>query len=128
QHFYLRRLLRIVPAYYLALVFLACFQPRLVDEAPWYLAFASNVRDCLPHHVEGPALNLWSIAVEEQFYLVWPLLVLLIAPRRWLGVFAAVALAAPLFRLFFHHVSPDAVVRLTPCRMDMLALGAILGV
>jgi peptidoglycan/LPS O-acetylase OafA/YrhL len=69
---------------------------------------------------------MWSIAVEEQFYLVWPWLVLLL-PHRWLGVaFIVVLAAAPACRLGFAPLGFDAVYRLTLCRMDVLAAGALL--
>jgi peptidoglycan/LPS O-acetylase OafA/YrhL len=79
--FYFRRLLRIVPPYYLAVFAMALYVPAYRDHLGWYLGFASNLRDTLVGPDPGPATTLWSIAVEEQFYLLWPMLVLL-CPRR----------------------------------------------
>ena len=125
--FFYRRLLRILPPYYLTVGLMMLVDPTLVHDALWYLTFTSNVHDTVYPGVGGPALTLWSIAVEEQFYLAWPCLVLL-APRRWLvPAFLLVAAAAPIFRALFSSVGPDAVYRLTPSRMDLLALGALLG-
>jgi peptidoglycan/LPS O-acetylase OafA/YrhL len=124
--FFYRRLLRIVPPYYLALTAIALLQGFPDGSAPWYWAFASNLRDAQHGAHEGALNTMWSIAVEEQFYLVWPWLVLL-APRRWLGgLFVLVVAAAPLVRVAATGVSLDAVYRLMPCRMDLLAMGALL--
>jgi peptidoglycan/LPS O-acetylase OafA/YrhL len=124
--FFYRRVLRILPPYYLALAAIALYHGFPDGSAPWYLAFASNVRDAQHGAHEGALNTLWSIAVEEQFYVVWPWLVLLL-PRRRLGLaFALVVAAAPLVRLWATGVSLDAVYRLMPCRMDLLALGALL--
>jgi peptidoglycan/LPS O-acetylase OafA/YrhL len=123
--FYFRRALRIIPPYYVALtaIFLT---GGAVSGAGWYYAFASNVHDAIHGANPGPLEAMWSIAVEEQFYLVWPCLVLLV-PRRWLGVtFGAVLAAAPLCRLAVAPMGFDAVYRLTSCRMDLLAAGALL--
>lgn len=123
--FYFRRLLRIVPPYYLALAAIFALMPVSLREAPWYIAFASNIRDCLYPVLTGPLLPMWSIAVEEQFYLIWPFIVLLV-PRRALPAVFVVAIAlAPAVRLLLTPVSADAVYRLVICRSDLLALGAL---
>jgi peptidoglycan/LPS O-acetylase OafA/YrhL len=124
--FFYRRLLRILPSYYLALAAVALYHGLPDGSGPWYLAFASNVRDAQYGAHPGALNTMWSIAVEEQFYIVWPWLVLLV-PRRQLGLwFAGVIMAAPLLRAGFTGVSLDAVYRLMPCRMDLLAMGALL--
>ena len=124
--FFYRRVLRILPPYYLALAAIALYHGFPDGSAPWYLAFASNIRDAQHGAHEGALNTLWSIAVEEQFYIMWPWLVLLL-PRRHLGLaFAAVVALAPLVRAAATGISLDAVYRLMPCRMDLLALGALL--
>ena len=126
--FYYRRVLRILPPYFLALAAILLAFPIAADDAAWYFGFASNVRDSIFDPILGPYNSLWSIGVEEQFYLIWPWLVLF-APRRALaGVFCAVVVAAPLCRLGFADLSFHAVYRLMPCRMDLLAVGALLAV
>lgn len=123
--FYFRRLIRIVPAYYLALAVMLALGQLPVRAAPWYFGFASNVHDAFFTRIDGAPLPMWSIAVEEQFYLVWPFLVLLAPPRRLLAVLAATVAGAAAARWAFAG-NHDAVYRLMPCRMDTLALGAIL--
>lgn len=122
--FYFRRLLRIVPPYYVAITLVFLINGPIA--MGWYYGFASNVHDALYAVNEGPLNTMWSIAVEEQFYLVWPWLVLLL-PRRGLGpAFALVIAAAPVCRFLFAPAGLNAVYRLTLCRMDLLAFGAVL--
>lgn len=83
--FYWRRVLRIIPAYFLVVTALGFYyigvskQSEFLEILPFYYLFLSNflVAD-IP--MLGPT---WSLAVEEQYYLVWPLLLLLI-PRRFI--------------------------------------------
>ncbi len=125
--FYFRRLIRIVPAYFLALAVMLALGQLPASASPWYFGFASNVHDAFLDRVDGAPLPMWSIAVEEQFYLVWPFVVLFVPPRRLLGVLVAVVAGAAVARWAFAG-NHDAVYRLMPCRMDTLALGAILAV
>lgn len=124
--FFFRRVLRILPPYFIVLTAIVLLEPVRAAELPWFYLFASNIRDA----IHGPILwsldTLWSIAVEEQFYLAWPWLVLL-APRRWLApAFILGIVGAVIARIVFSRVGFDAVYRLTPCRMDLLAAGASL--
>ena len=77
--FYARRSLRIFPLYYLALCFCALF----LFPVNWpFWIYLENFWMSAGREVAGPG-HLWSLAVEEQFYLVWPCLVLFV-PRRFL--------------------------------------------
>ena len=89
--FYVRRSLRIWPIYYLSLLALVLLNPFLptpepMDGLPYYLTYTQK----LPLYwagVEPPFSSAfehtWTLAVEEQFYLLWPALVCLLG-RRWL--------------------------------------------
>ena len=125
--FYYRRLLRIVPPYYLALLAMMFFLPTLRHEASWYFGFASNIRDSLGDKIKGPPVTMWSIAVEEQFYLLWPFVVMLLPRRHWKKIFIAAVIAAPIIRALLTPYGFDPIYRLMPTRMDLLALGALLG-
>lgn len=139
RDFYARRALRILPVYYavLAIVFLVLphvgelGEParELAGRQVWLWTHATNLDVAL--HGWGLAsgwlglAHLWSLAVEEQFYLVWPFLVWAVHRRAGLAglgwTFLACCAAAPVFRLL---VTPTAAYVLMPCRMDALALGA----
>ncbi|MCX5746107.1 MAG: acyltransferase [Proteobacteria bacterium] len=124
--FFYHRLLRIVPPYYLALVLLVATSYLPIGESPWYFAFASNIRDSIMPTIGGPPVTMWSICVEEQFYLVWPFVILLVPRRALVPVLVATILAAPLVRYGFRENS-DAVYRLMISRMDLLAFGGLVG-
>jgi peptidoglycan/LPS O-acetylase OafA/YrhL len=118
--FWIRRALRIFPLYVGVLVIAtAC------GAASIYLwTYTSNFSVPLGHD-EQIFPNFWSLAVEEQFYLVWPLVVW-VAGRRgvtWLSVVLAGAAVAS--RIYVRERwGPAAAYMFTPCRMDALAIGA----
>jgi peptidoglycan/LPS O-acetylase OafA/YrhL len=135
RHFYIRRVLRIFPLYYFALAI--AWLGRVSDVRPalgWYAAYLSNVHFFLINAVRpgdwgGHVAHLWSLSVEEQFYLIWPW-VILFAPRRRLA-WIALALAAfgPLFRAVVGGLTGnDLTPVLMPGCIDSLALGAYLAV
>ena len=137
RNFYARRMLRIFPVYYLAIATLALlallFHFRIAGFY-WPLAlFLENtsvgIAHPLPPELDAFAGHLWSIALEEQFYLLWPLCILLVRDRRRLILTAAtlsiLALALRI-TLVMHHVSFEYTYKTLPCRMDGLLLGGIL--
>jgi peptidoglycan/LPS O-acetylase OafA/YrhL len=84
RNFYIRRFLRIFPIYYLTLFFYWCFDHQYVAQSIWWnLFYLSNFYLIKVQDWSGVS-HLWSLAVEEQFYLVWPLVILFV-PRRWVG-------------------------------------------
>jgi len=131
--FYLRRAIRIVPAYYIALTLIYLTYPSLRPGSLWFYGFASNVLDGVgPTWLGvsrevggGPLRAMWSIALEAQFYLIWPWLILFLSRRALPVLFVSLIIAAPLFRVLFQAVDREAVYRLMPCRMDLLAAGAL---
>jgi peptidoglycan/LPS O-acetylase OafA/YrhL len=138
RNFYARRVLRIFPLYYGALILFLVVLPRLwpdhaglqsmVRDGPWYWTYLSNLkiaRDGWPPF--GAIGHFWSLAVEEQFYLIWPLLVLALN-RRQLQITCLLCLIAALaVRVVLNAQgnNPAAFV-LTPARLDALAVGAYL--
>lgn len=86
KRFHLRRIVRIFPVYYLTLA-IACLIPseRTVSMM-WHAVFLSNVYFILRGHYVGADGHLWALAVEQHFYLLWPLVVLWVPRSR---VFAA---------------------------------------
>lgn len=139
RNFYARRALRIFPVYYLYLLGVTVLLPlllpgdadvaRYADNAPWHWAYLSNVLRVVEGE-GGANTHLWSLAVEEQFYLLWPLLVLTLS--RW-GLFKAcmaMIAGAFLFRVAgavaLDSAGTVAWVGLLPSRVDALASGAVL--
>jgi peptidoglycan/LPS O-acetylase OafA/YrhL len=144
RNFYMRRVLRIFPLYYgvLALVFFAAplipllrgpTLDYLVDRQAWAWLYAVNIYIAQQGDWSFSYLeHFWSLAVEEHFYLFWPLVVFLLArrPRVLIWVSLAIALCALLAGLigFLMGLSWWTIVVLTPFRLDGLALGAFLAV
>ncbi|MGD0648643.1 MAG: acyltransferase [Acidobacteriaceae bacterium] len=139
RKFYARRVLRIFPLYYgvlavfavAALIFGLNFHHQLLSLA-LYLQntnlIAQPIRDYLgPTYLPLP--HFWSLAIEEQFYLVWPVTVFLLRTRQRLLVFCAAALLfCPFLRAFLllHGVNYNIVNSNTLCRSDSLLAGAAL--
>ncbi len=139
RNFYARRALRIAPLYSLVLLLLVVgFHPSSWTQArPFALLFTylQNTPLWWNHPVSGTVANytthLWSLAAEEQFYLVWPLVVFLLPNRRGLLWICAAGMAlAPLSRyLLLSHGDPfQATYKLTVCRADSLLGGAWLAI
>jgi peptidoglycan/LPS O-acetylase OafA/YrhL len=138
--FYARRILRILPLYYAVLTVIVVFAslrpghwPNAVLPSPhdriYYFFYLNNwwplLRDSWHPNIIG---HFWSLAVEEQFYLLWPLCVLLMSKRRILPVSAVGIVAALLVRLFLYlHFGPlRDIVENVFARMDSLLAGAFM--
>jgi peptidoglycan/LPS O-acetylase OafA/YrhL len=131
SYFYARRLRRILPPYILLLVVSSLlFGFGWAHFWPWYAFFATNIGDALGQSGHDSLNILWSLAVEEQFYIVWPFVVLLLPQRLMAIVAAALILLVPVLRAvatpWFDTYWP--IYYLTPFRMDLLAAGALLAV
>ncbi|SMG02233.1 O-antigen acetylase [Burkholderia singularis] len=130
-YFYARRARRILPPYLLLLaVSSLLFGVEWVRHWPWYAFFLTNLGLSLGS-IGHDSLNvLWSLAVEEQFYLLWPFVVLLCPIRVLAWIAGALIVAAPAMRAIVTpwFSSSWPVYYLTPFRMDLLAAGALLAI
>ena len=129
RSFYARRMLRLFPTYYLMLAIGIAFDVEGVrGTAEYHVTFLSNLWYARhPDWEPWTTVHLWTLAVEEQFYLVWPLVILLV-PRRWLLPMLVATIAGGIaFRfacgLIWPGMPPQDV--LMPAMMDALALGGL---
>jgi peptidoglycan/LPS O-acetylase OafA/YrhL len=126
--FYRRRFIRILPPYFLTLI-VYHFVYRLDDLHPWplFVFFGMNLQHFF--YAGGPGdLPLWSLAVEEQFYLVWPFVVLFVSEKVLLRISLAALVIVPLLRIictYWLH-REFLIYTLTPFRADLLCVGAVL--
>ncbi len=129
RSFYARRILRILPLYYAVIAALVLLDVEGIRETlPWHLFHASNFKFLVDDAWGGALSHFWSLAVEEQFYLFWPLLVLF-APRRHLtSIFLFTILVAPAYRwslaVFVPELSLGEIA--LPGSLDTLGIGALL--
>ena len=142
KNFYMRRTLRIFPLYYatLAVTFLVLphvpfFQgpalDTMVDRQGWAWAYAINIHIAREGVWSLPYIgHFWSLAVEEHFYLVWPLIVWLCPRPLLLKVCLGVVLFSFGLRtaMYYSGANALAIYTLTPCRFDALCLGGFLAV
>ena len=125
-HFYARRVRRILPPYVLTLAVVSLFV-GVGWTHYWYLyILLTNL--LYPLHIQIPVAfgPLWSLAVEEQFYLAWPFAVYFLTERQLRSVSMLLIVIAPLLRATIHFSDPWVMYMLTPFRMDLLASGALL--
>jgi len=140
RNFYMRRVLRIFPLYYFTiLVFIVCapFLHIVWGHQLVHLLTYTNRIFIDPHHPGwnfyfgglNNFVNFWSLAVEEQFYFVWPLLIFLFKrPRPLIGVAAVLAIASIAGRIYLvsRHTASDVIYTSLACRADALLIGGIL--
>jgi len=140
--FYMRRVFRILPIYYLWVVLYAAivagglwlvpgrtpFTPKDFFRLPIQFLFLQNMMYEVTHFQLIWLGATWSLAVEEQFYLVAPPIIRWLSIRKLTVALAAVVITAPLIRLsVFWHLADGsyAAAQLMPCRADALALGIL---
>lgn len=137
RSFYLRRTVRIFPLYYAALIVVFWFWPHVSPEysktithaaeyQTWYWTYTANWLFAIEGRFTGLD-HFWSLCVEEQFYLVWPVLVLLLSRRGLLFACAGIIGGVLALRLGLGLAGTDLLVPyvLTPTRIDALAMGAV---
>jgi peptidoglycan/LPS O-acetylase OafA/YrhL len=129
--FYMRRFRRIVPPYVgLLLVISILFPVHWAHLWYWYTFFGANIAAAFGKcsvHAMGP---LWSLAVEEQFYFLWPLFVWLCDRKVLKKLAIGIMVAAPVLRGICTLMlsTREPIYDLTPFRADLLACGALIAV
>ena len=108
KHFYLRRFFRIFPPFYAYVAFIALIAALgLVQVGPWdWLHVLSYTTNYTPAGVPRPLQHLWSLSMEEQFYLLWPITVWILSARGARRLSLALIAASPLIRVACYFLVP----------------------
>lgn len=143
KNFYMRRILRIFPLYYLYLVialgipFLLSsiefrhqlnYQPLTFFRASVFILHFSNYLNALDGFQNYWLLHVWSLAVEEQFYMAWPFLVFCLSKRKLNALCVILIIAAFFFRWQLSANPAENQIKIfqfTHCRMDGLLMGCL---
>lgn len=142
RNFLGRRFLRIWPLYYLSLLVLLTVVPMVIpavpptlqsmrDEQWWFWLYGSNWLFAMEGGFTRTSGGyFWSLAVEEQFYLVWPVVVYVLSRRTLLCVSVALLLVSLVARVVLqrHGVSTGALYTMTFTHLDGLAVGSSIAV
>ena len=128
--FYAKRARRILPPYLLfLLVVTAVFHVNWTHVWYWYAFFDANLANAFGKVTVSAMTPLWSLGVEEQFYFVWPFVVLFTSERTLKKIAIGIAVAAPILRALCTPVgSVGFIYCLTPFRADTLALGSFVAI
>lgn len=144
KNFIVRRILRIFPLYYFVLILVLLLIPFLfngflgpgftyyLNHQRWFWLYSQNwlySRDGFPDN--KILVHLWSLAVEEQFYIFWPWVIKFLPGKKLLWACISLACFSILFRMqigsdLFHGVTYSYVATLS--RMDALLIGSIIAI
>jgi peptidoglycan/LPS O-acetylase OafA/YrhL len=127
RNFYGRRLLRLAPPFYLVLIILVLIGLEPIASSwPWHAAYLTNVWVAMGN----PSNVFWSLAVEEQFYLIWPLMLLAAGRGNALRLAIGIIIAGVAFRIGWAVAGFDTrtAIYLLFGNFVLLGMGAACGV
>jgi peptidoglycan/LPS O-acetylase OafA/YrhL len=128
KNFYFRRILRIFPIYYLTIFILLIFHEHtdtnIKSAFLYFLTYTSNFYFFQIQHWDGMISHLWTLAVEEQFYLIWPWLMLLVNKKYLLHIILGFITIGVVSQWLLMDVNMSVILTFT-C-FDAFGLGALL--
>lgn len=127
KQFYIRRSLRIFPVYYLSVLVLWVLQsPSVLGKMPWHLLYATNLYIAIKGTWLGVTDHFWSLAVEEQFYLFFPLLIFLVPVRYFVPLFVGLGVFSIGLRVVLFATQQEWMVQYVsmPTCLDAFGVGA----
>lgn len=127
--YHLRRLARLLPAFYAALLLgYVLGLDDVLEPIWWHLAFFTNFRIALQGFWMGPTANFWSLAMQEQFYLVWPVFVLWTPRKYFPAMLGVLVFSGYAYRVGCMIFGVPELWRwlMLPGSIDTFALGALI--
>lgn len=126
KNFYIRRFLRIFPVFYILLLALYIVNfTGFRAKALWFFTYMQNFFFFGIKNFGGGVGHFWTLAVEEQFYLLWPWVILFFKGKKLTNIVLGFIVLAPIFRAaLFLGGTRFGVGILTPSCFDSLCLGA----
>lgn len=141
KNFFAKRALRILPIYYVVITALTLAVYITGDFMPewgspgWFFVYLGNIPTAIisefPSFAGYGFAHLWSLQIEEQFYLLFPLLVRFVPLPVLTRLLVGMVLLSPTLRIALYWIAPDnwlAPFVFLPCRWDGLALGALIAI
>jgi len=130
--FYIRRIVRIWPLYYLLLFLVYSVLPEksLFAKAPYwsFIFFIFNFWESVGIKIHLALGPLWSVAIEEQFYLLGPILFSILNRKQISYILLVCLLLSPLLRLVLLYNTDLDLWRFTPARIDGICAGLLLSI
>ncbi len=131
KDFYMRRYLRICPMYFIVLLVTAlCNIEGARDSLPWNAFFLANIQTVVNQEWNGRFSPMWSLSFLEQFYLIWPFVVLVLPRKRLVPAIIFMMALGPAWRMLCYAQNLSAinwsVFPLSSC--DAVGCGALLAV
>ena len=139
RNFYARRALRIFPLYFLYLIVYAILVIQLqvvhfekvsvaANDLKWAWFYGTNLLIAKQGVITtGSLSHFWTLAIEEHFYFLWPVLVYWLSSKKLLAAAGVITVGALALRISLQvHGTPELVIRtFTLCRIDTFAMGGV---
>ncbi|MCU0470131.1 MAG: acyltransferase [Arcicella sp.] len=129
KQFIIRRSIRIFPIYYLTIFVLFILNvPPVRDTIIWCITYSTNIYIATKEHWMGTIDHLWSLAVEEQYYLIFPYLILFLPSKHYLKVLVSMICLSVIIRIFLYLNGNEWMAQyvLMPTCLDSFGLGGLL--
>lgn len=127
KNFFFRRILRIFPIYYLTLIFLylskGLIGNNFSENALWYFFYGANYLNYFENKWFGSLAHLWSLSVEEQFYLLWPFLLFFIFKQN--KIFFALIICIAFGTIYPFFISGNSSILTLAC-INAFGIGSLL--